>query len=242
MATGALNDLVAIFGPYDISGLTNRFEVTRPINNVDYLCANPPGVSGQLVVPKRVSTSMDFQISGSGYIEDLQPGTALTSNIVRTNVLCMCSEDRAVGLPVDFARCARGDYTVTLTTGSTADYNFTAMSDGGSWWGSWGAYADVSATGNGTGYEFGAVTADQSLVVAQSIERLSGTGSVVVVWNTATAGTFVGETLRATFASVTALGEEVITVAGAITDTFGRPAYTVTGTGVWRVRLAVAIV
>lgn len=242
MATGALNDLVAVFGPYDISGRTNRFEVTRPIGLVDYICANPPGTSGTLVVPKRDAVSIDFQISGGGYIDTLQPGTALTSNIARVNVLCMCSEDRAVGLPVDFARCARGDYSVTYNTGSAIDYTFAAMSSGGSWWGSWGAYADVSATGNGTGYQFGAVTGSQSLVLALSVERLSGTGSIVVTWKTATANTFVGEATRATFASVTALGEELITVAGAITDTWGRPTYAVTGTGVWRIRLAVAIV
>lgn len=240
MATA--NDLLVVFGPYDISGEMNSGLGKNPVETTQYYCANPPGTTGLLPSPYRDAVSEDFTFASAGYLKGVQSGSALRDNITRNDVLLGVSNVRGVGQPVQFCKAARGDYTRTADVGDALKYEFTAMlgQAGTLWSGSQGAYADISATGSGAGFQFGAVAADERLVVAQAAERLSGTGSLITAWKIAAANTFVGEATAATLTSVAALGEEVVTAAGPFTNTWHRPGYAVTGTGVWRIRIFVA--
>lgn len=240
MATAS--DLLVVFGPYDISGEMNSGLGKNPVETTQYYCANPAGTTGLLPSPYRDAVSEDFTFAAAGYLKGVQAGSALRGNITRNDVLLGVSDVRGVGQRVRFCKAVRGDYTRIADVGAALKYEFTAMlgQAGTLWSGKQGAYADVSTTSSGAGFEFGAVAADERLVVAQAAERLSGTGSLITTWKTAAADTFVGEATAATFASVTALGEEVVTAAGAFTNTWHRPSYAVTGTGLWRIRIFVA--
>lgn len=241
----AVTDLLVTFGPFDLSGDANMAESTNPVDIVTYFCAPPVGTTGQLPVPYRVAVGEDFTLTGSGYCKDGSPSTStlFTNRTLyqRNDAVVGVSDARGVGEQIVFTRGCRAEYSRSAQVGQAIQYNFTAKNSGAIWSGKQGAYEDVAASGNGAGFEFGAVGAAQTLTLAQVAERLTGTGTLVTTWRTATAGTFVGETTRATFASIGATGEEVIQVAGAITDTWGRPVYAVTGTGSWRIRIYVSI-
>lgn len=232
MATA--NDLLIVFGPYDISGEMNSAEPRNPIDVSEYYCANPAGTIGQLPCPFRDVVSEDFTFTASGYIKGLTSTSALRGDVTRNNVLLGVSNERGVGKLAQFMRAVRGEYTRTMEVGDSQKFDFSAMlgRSGSLWTGKQAAYADVSATGNGAGFQFVAVAADERLVVAQAAERLSGTGSLVTTIKNASAGTFVGESTASTLASVTALGEEIKTANGPFTNTWYRPGYAVTGTGV----------
>lgn len=240
---GTINDALVTWGPYDISGEQNTVDLKNAVELAEYRVANPAGTTGQLPIPYRCAVAEDFSLTGSGYQALNGKGTTaiLLSTHSRQDILIGVSDERGVGKQVIFSRCVRGDYARTGTVGEALQYNFSAMSNGAIWVGAQGAYSDVTADGNGAGFQFGAVGASQRLTLALAAERLTGTGTLAITWKTATANTFVGETLRATFTTFGATAEEVISVAGAITDTWGRPVYDVTGTGTFRVRIYVSI-
>lgn len=243
---GATTDLLLTFGPFDISGESGMAEGKQPLKIDEHFVAPPAGLIGQLPMPTRVVVGEDFSGAASGYHNDATTQTALRENATRNDVLVGLAETRGVGQPVTFARCVRADYARTGDVGTCWQYQFTWMVGAhGSLWddGTQGEYDDVSADGNGAGFQYGAVAADERLVVAAVAERLSGTGSIVITWKTATAGTFVGETTILTFDSIEEVSEEIDHILfedGSITDTWHRPGYDVTGTGEWRIRIYLA--
>jgi hypothetical protein len=88
-----------------------------------------------------------------------------------------------------------------------------------------------SATGNGTGYQLGALAADQSLFVALHVLARTGTASMTLKIQSDTTG-FGSPTDRITsFTAATARGYQWGSVAGAVTDDYWRCVYTITGTG-----------
>lgn len=89
-----------------------------------------------------------------------------------------------------------------------------------------------TATGNGTGYELGAVASGQKFYAALHVVTVSGTSpSLTVTIQSAPDNTFAAPTTRVTFTAATAATVEWGTpVSGAITDTYWRAVYTISGT------------
>lgn len=87
------------------------------------------------------------------------------------------------------------------------------------------------ATANGTGNQLGAVSATQSIYAALHVFFVSGTtpSMTVTIQSDDNAG-FTSATDRITFTANTALGFEMKSLAGAITDTYWRARYTLSGT------------
>jgi len=87
-----------------------------------------------------------------------------------------------------------------------------------------------TATGNGTGQQLGAVSATQGMYFGLHVLAISGAPTFSVVLESAAASNFSGATTRITSASYSAsTGSEFQTVAGAITDTWWRARWTITG-------------
>lgn len=90
--------------------------------------------------------------------------------------------------------------------------------------------AAVTATGNGTGQQLGAVSASQAMYFGLHVLAISGAPTFSVVLESAAASNFSGATTRITSANYSAsTGSEFQSVAGAITDTWWRARWTVTG-------------
>lgn len=89
-----------------------------------------------------------------------------------------------------------------------------------------------SSTGNGTGYQLGAVSATQSLYAALHILDHTGTASMTLKIQSDDNSGFTTPTDRITsFTAATARGYQWGSVAGAITDDYWRCVYTITGSG-----------
>jgi hypothetical protein len=85
-----------------------------------------------------------------------------------------------------------------------------------------------TATGNGTGLQLGAVSANQAFYV--NLHAMGYVdGSMTVVVQSSVDNTFGAPTTRATFTAVAALGGQQIRVPGAITDTWWRVTWTISG-------------
>jgi hypothetical protein len=90
----------------------------------------------------------------------------------------------------------------------------------------------ISADGNGTEYQIGAATSSQYIYAMYHVTEVSASDSIVFKIYSAAATGMGGATLRFTSSSFSAVGAELQVLAGAVTDTFWRVTYDVTGSGV----------
>jgi len=87
-----------------------------------------------------------------------------------------------------------------------------------------------TATGNGTGVQVGAILAAQSLYANLHVFSVgAGAQSLTVKLQSSVDNTFGSPTDRVTFTAATGLTAECKSVAGAVTDTWWRVVYTITG-------------
>lgn len=92
-------------------------------------------------------------------------------------------------------------------------------------------YGAKTLTGNGTGYQLGAVTATQLIYVGVHIFAVSGTlPTLDLKLQSDDNSGFTSATDRITFTQKTAIGQDWQSLAGAITDTYWRINYTIGGT------------
>ncbi|UUV34380.1 hypothetical protein NQK81_13295 [Amycolatopsis roodepoortensis] len=89
-----------------------------------------------------------------------------------------------------------------------------------------------TATGTGAGAELGAVAAGKQLYASLHVLSIAGTAapSITVEIESDDAAGFASPTTRLSFAAATALGGQILRVPGAITDTWFRPKWTISGT------------
>ncbi len=101
--------------------------------------------------------------------------------------------------------------------------------------------ASRSATGNGTGFQIGAVAAGKSLYAALHVFTATGTTLDVKVQSDDNSG-FTSATDRITFTQVaTTAGAQMSSVAGSITDDYWRIVYTIAGSGPYVLAVAAGI-
>lgn len=88
--------------------------------------------------------------------------------------------------------------------------------------------AGLTTSGNGTGLQLGAISADQRLYAALHVWNV-GTGSFTAKIQSDNASNFASATDQITFSAFSAVGSELKSVAGAITDDWWRVSYTISG-------------
>ena len=91
---------------------------------------------------------------------------------------------------------------------------------------------DLTASGNSTGVQLGAVGATEKCYVAIHCYAVSGTSTPTVTFKLQSDdnASFTSPTDRITFTDITAIGSDFQSVAGAITDDYWRLNYTISGT------------
>lgn len=88
-----------------------------------------------------------------------------------------------------------------------------------------------TVTGQGAGIQLGALSASQKLWAGLHVVGISGAGATVTVTiESAPTNSFAAPTTRITFTAKTAVGGQLLSVAGAITDTYWRAKWTLAGT------------
>ncbi|MEU5769798.1 hypothetical protein ABZ782_28175 [Streptomyces asoensis] len=140
----------------------------------------------------------------------------------------------AVGDLAYFMAALRSDYKLFDAVGEVAPWSGTAKS---SWPLVRGQFAHPpgtarTATGTGTGLNLGAVTAGKRMFAALHVLSAAGvTPSITARVESSVDNTFAAPTTRATFTAATAAGGQILRTDGtAITDTWWRIAWTISGT------------
>lgn len=90
----------------------------------------------------------------------------------------------------------------------------------------------IAATGQGTGFQLGAVGAAQSIYAALHVTKAQGTSEHdTLILESSVDNTFASPTTRITFADAgAAVGAQLLSLAGPVTDTWWRFRWTVSGT------------
>ncbi|HEV2778692.1 MAG TPA: hypothetical protein VGX25_04755 [Actinophytocola sp.] len=142
-------------------------------------------------------------------------------------------DDAAVGNLSYFTNALSGKYQLGGQVGDVAPWD-------GEWKGSWplvrGLFAHSPGTprtadGTGTGQQLGAVASGKYLYANLHVLSVAGTSTPTITARIESDAdnTFASPTTVLTFTAATAVSGEVKRVAGAITDTWFRPAWTITG-------------
>jgi hypothetical protein len=140
----------------------------------------------------------------------------------------------AVGDLAYFTSALRADYKIGEAVGEVAPWTSTAKS---SWPLVRGQFAHPpgtprTATGTGTGLNLGALATGKRMYAALHVLSVAGTTpSITARVESAPDNTFAAPTTRLTFTAATAAGGQILRTAGtAVTDTWWRVAWTISGT------------
>ena len=214
MPKTVLTDVRCFAVGLDLTSHSNKLELTSEVE------AKPTTNYGSQGWTEVVGGLASAQISGEGQWE---AGDA-------TKV----DDTAAVGGLAYFTRAMRADYTLLAEVGEVAPWTSTAKS---SWPLVRGQFAHPpgtprTATGTGTALQVGPVPAGKRLYAALHVLSVAGTTpSLTARVESAPAEAFASPTTRLTFDAATAAGGQALRTDGtAITDTWWRVAWTITGT------------
>lgn len=233
MANQVLNDAKILLGQYDFSALSNEVQLTFSANMLNVTTfgqgttINRPGLFD---VAANVKGFADIDAIPAMWSDAALFGTVGLAAMP----LSIAALGNAEGDRVFFVKSVNGTYQPI--GGSVGDMlEFTVdLKGGGSNLvaGQLMASGAKTTTGNGTGFQRGAVAANKRIYGVLHVTAFTGITNVVVLIESAPANTFVGPTTRMTFATKTAVGWDwQESVPGAITDTWWRAKWTITGAG-----------
>jgi hypothetical protein len=221
-----------LFAPgADLSGASNKIELSSELEEKDatnYRSGGWKEVLGGLG---------SAEITAEGLWEAGDPSlvdNASWSTLGGVGPYTVCPTDSVVGALAYVTAGMRADYKVGDAVGEIAPWSGTVKS---SWPLVRGQIAHPpglarTATGVGTGVQLGAIAAGRRLYAALHVLSAAGTTPSITarVESAADAG-FTSPTTRLTFAAATAPGGQILRGDGtAVTDTYYRLAWTITGT------------
>ena len=216
----------------DLTGNSNKIELSSEVEDKD---ATNYGSEGWKEVMGGLASA---EISGEGQWEAGDPSKVDDGSWSQLGGVgpwsISANNSAAVGSLAYFTSALRSSYTLLDAVGEIAPWSGTAKS---SWPLVRGQFAHPpgtarTATGTGTALQVGAVPAGKRLYAALHVLSASGTTpSLTARVESSVDNTFASPTTRLTFAAATAVGRQALRTDGtAITDTWWRFAWTVTGT------------
>lgn len=215
----------------DLSGASNKIEITAEYEDketTNYLS------NGHKEVIAGLGSA---EITGEGQWEagdDSLVDNASWSQLGGTGPWTACPNLATVGSLAWITKAMRADYTQGESVGEVAPWAGTAKS-------AWPLVRGVighpagtarTSTGTGTGIELGAVASGQRLYAGLHVLSASGTTpSITARIESDVDDTWASPTTRLTFAAADAAGGQILRTDGtAITDTWWRVAWTISGT------------
>lgn len=215
----------------DLSGHSNKVEVSAEFEDKDATNYRSQGW-------KEVMAGLaSAEITGEGQWEAGDPSLvddASWAQLGGVGPWTVCPGEASVGALAYFTRALRSEYKQGEAVGEIAPWSGMAKS-------SWPLVRGQimhppgtprTATGTGTAVEAGAVAAGKRLYAALHVLSAAGTTpSITVHVESDSASDFAAPTTQVTFAAATAPGGQALRTSGtAITDTWWRLGWTVTGT------------
>jgi hypothetical protein len=216
----------------DLTGNSNKIELSSEVESkeaTNYASQGYKEVMGGLA---------SAEISGEGQWEAFdvtKVDDASWAGLGGTGPWSISANNAAnVGDLAYFTQALRADYKLFDAVGEIAPWTSTAKS---SWPLVRGQFAHPpgtarTATGTGTGLNLGAVAANKRLYAALHVLSVAGTTpSITARVESSVDNTFSAPTTRLTFTAANAVGGQTLRTAGtAITDSWWRVAWTISGT------------
>lgn len=230
MAVQTFYDALVLYGPYDLSGDHNEIRLD---DKADMKEVTAFGNTEH----RFLSGLPTYDITGRGMVQydDSTTPKAVDFNLfneigqtVAQKVSTLCPS-RADGEIAYLNTVVAEKYAFDLTTPNVGMFDFTTNSGGKLARGRLvlPLLARV-ATGNGTIFQIGALSATQKMLCAFHLTAFSFTNAVMRIKSNATQTT-VGATTRGTFTTATGATSELITITGPVTDTWWYADWTLTG-------------
>lgn len=233
MAKFILLNVRAFASGADLTGASNKVELSAEVEDKDstnYASGGAKEVMGGLA---------SSQITAEGQWEAADPSKVDDASWAQLGgvgpwTVCPASPGAAVGDLAYLTNALRSAYKLGDQVGEIAPWSGTAKS---SWPLVRGQLAHPpgtarTATGTGTGIQLGAITAGKRLFAAVHVLSVAGTTpSITVRVESAPDNTFAAPTTQLTFSPAAAAGGQILRTAGsAVTDTWYRVAWTISGT------------
>lgn len=232
MAKQILTDVRLFAGGADLSGNTAKAELSVDVEEKDatnYRSGGAKEVLGGLV-SSTINAEGQWEAGDPSKVDD-----AAWLMLGGRTAWTVCPTDAVVGAVAYTTYGLHSSYKLGDQVGEIAPWTAKAS---GAWPVARGQIAHPpgtarTATGVGTGVQLGAVPANDRLYAALHVLSVAGTATptITVRVESDTTNAFAAPTTRATFTAATARGGEIIRTSGtAITDTWWRVAWTISGT------------
>jgi hypothetical protein len=217
----------------DLTGNSNKIELS---GEVDVKDSTNYGSQGYKEVVGGIASA---ELSGEGQWEALDATKVDDASWSQLGGVgpwsVSANNDASVGSLAYFMSALRSDYKLFDAVGEVAPWTGTAKS---AWPLVRGQFAHPpgtarTSTGTGTGLNVGAVAAGKRLYASLHVLSVAGTATPTITGRVESSvdNTFASPTTRLTFAAATAVGGQILRTDGtAITDTWWRVAWTISGT------------
>lgn len=230
MAKQILQDCKLWFGGYDLSGDMGTLKLNADIDVKSYAPFGAGGFRKKLPGLQNVTAEHEgFWEAGLGKVDEV-----LFNKIASLDeVMTIAPQTGAEGEKAYILKSLLASYVPKGQVGELFAFTVSAEGNSGLVQGTIMLnVANLTASGNGTARNLGAVAANQKLYAALHVLAVSGaTPSLTVKIQSDDASGFLSPIDRIIFAQATAIGAQYATpVAGPITDNWWRVAYTIGGT------------
>ena len=228
MAKFVFNDGKVFSGGYDLSSHVTSVNLDITAEELDATTINSGGFREKLGGLKDSTLSMDGFYEAGANKPDALLGASIGNELIVTTV-----PDAGVGNTAYFMKSRLFSYQMFGAVGEIAPFSISkSQSDDEVVQGKIEIDGALTATGNSTGVQLGAVGATEKVYVAIHCTAVSGTSTPTVTFKLQSDdnSSFTSPTDRITFSNITAIGADYQSAAGAITDTYYRLNYTISGT------------
>jgi len=228
MAKFVFNDGKVFSGGYDLSDHVTSVNLEMTAEELDATTINSGGFKSKLGGLKDSTLSMDGFYEAGANKPDALLGASIGNELIVTTV-----PDAGVGNTAYFMKSRLFSYQMFGSVGELAPFTISkSQSDDEVVQGKIEIDGALTASGNSTGVQLGAVGATEKVYVAIHCTAVSGTSTPTVTFKLQSDdnSSFTSPTDRITFTGITAIGADYQSAAGAITDTYYRLNYTISGT------------
>lgn len=234
MAKTVLTNVRLFVGPTDLTGVSNKVEVADTMEDKDVTNFGSGGAKEVIAGLETVAFSAEGQWqAGASSTVDVDDEMWSDRRVVQA--WSVAPVGATAGNVAYLTQALRLNSKLFAAVGDVAPWT---MSAAGSWPLARGMSAQspgtaITATGDGTGVNLGAVSSTKRLYAALHVLSVSGTAgpTIAVTIESDVDNTFATPATQLTFTTTGATGSEIIrTSTGAIADTWYRATYTLTGT------------
>ena len=228
MAKFVFNDGKVFSGGYDLSDHVTSVNLEIMSEELDATTINSGGFRERLGGLKDSTLQLDGFYEAGANKPDALLGASVGNELIVTTV-----PDAGVGNTAYFMKSRLFSYQMFGAVGEIAPFSITkSQSDDEVVQGKIEIDGALTATGNSTGLQLGAVGSTEKIYVAIHCTAVSGTSTPTVTFKLQSDdnASFTSPTDVITFSDITAIGADYQSATGAITDDYFRLNYTISGT------------